>query len=90
CKLTAGFDADNNLTAFHMRISGQSILASLRPDALVNGMDPATFAGLNAKGDAPFGYSVPNLLIEHSMRNPHIIPGFWRGVNVNQNAIYVE
>ncbi len=90
CKLTAGFDADNNLTAFHMRISGQSILSSLRPDALVNGMDPATFAGLNAKGDAPFGYSVPNLLIEHSMRNPHIIPGFWRGVNVNQNAIYVE
>ncbi|KRQ05500.1 xanthine dehydrogenase family protein molybdopterin-binding subunit [Bradyrhizobium manausense] len=90
CKLTAGFDADNNLTALHMRISGQSILASLRPEALVNGMDPATFAGLNAKGDAPFGYSLPNLLIEHSMRNPHIIPGFWRGVNVNQNAIYVE
>ncbi|MFT4119636.1 molybdopterin cofactor-binding domain-containing protein [Bradyrhizobium sp.] len=90
CRLTASFDADNNLTAFHMRISGQSILASLRPEALVNGMDQATFAGLNAKGDAPFGYSVPNLLIEHSMRNPHIIPGFWRGVNVNQNAIYVE
>jgi len=90
CKMTAGFDADNNLTALHMRISGQSILFSLRPDAMVNGMDPATFAGLNPRGDAPFGYSVPNLVIEHSMRNPHIIPGFWRGVNVNQNAIYVE
>ncbi|WGD49994.1 molybdopterin-dependent oxidoreductase [Bradyrhizobium sp. CB1650] len=90
CKLTAGFDAADNLTSLHIRISGQSILASLRPEALVNGMDTATFAGLNAKGDAPFGYSVPNLLIEHSMRNPHIIPGFWRGVNVNQNAIYVE
>jgi isoquinoline 1-oxidoreductase beta subunit len=24
------------------------------------------------------------------MRNPHIIPGFWRGVNVNQNALYLE
>jgi isoquinoline 1-oxidoreductase beta subunit len=24
------------------------------------------------------------------MRNPHIRPGFWRGVNVNQNAIYME
>jgi isoquinoline 1-oxidoreductase beta subunit len=90
CKMTAGFDADNNLTALHMRISGQSILFSLRPEALVNGKDPATFAGLNAEGDAAFGYSVPNLLIEHSMRNPHIIPGFWRGVNINQNAIYVE
>ena len=24
------------------------------------------------------------------MRNPHVPPGFWRGVNVNQNAIYIE
>ncbi|MGL1751848.1 hypothetical protein ACSTHE_00100, partial [Vibrio parahaemolyticus] len=52
CKLTGGFDADNNLTVLHIRISGQSILLSLRPDALVNGKDPATFAGFNASGDA--------------------------------------
>ena len=90
CKLTAGFDADNNLTAFHMRLSGQSILFSLRPAALVDGKDPGAFAGLNAGGDAAFGYSIPNLLVEHSMRNPHIIPGPWRGVNVNHNALYVE
>ncbi len=24
------------------------------------------------------------------MRNPHVPPGFWRGVNNNQNAIYLE
>ena len=90
CKLTAGFDADNNLTAFHMRLSGQSILFSLRPAALVDGKDTGAFAGLNAGGDAAFGYSIPNLLVEHSMRNPHIIPGPWRGVNVNHNALYVE
>jgi isoquinoline 1-oxidoreductase subunit beta len=90
CKLTGAFDADNNLTALHMRISGQSILFSLRPDAMVNGKDPATFAGLNPNGEAAFAYSVPNLLIDHSMRNPHVPPGFWRGVNVNHNAIYVE
>jgi isoquinoline 1-oxidoreductase beta subunit len=90
CKLTGGFDADNNLTALHMRISGQSIQFTLRPEGLVNGKDPSTFAGLNASGEAAFAYTVPNLLIEHSMRNPHIIPGFWRGVNVNHNAIYVE
>ncbi|MBV9530562.1 MAG: xanthine dehydrogenase family protein molybdopterin-binding subunit, partial [Bradyrhizobium sp.] len=90
CKLTGGFDADNNLTALHMRISGQSILFSLRPEGLINGKDPATFAGLNPSGEAAVGYSIPNVLIEHSMRNPHIIPGFWRGVNVNHNAIYLE
>jgi isoquinoline 1-oxidoreductase beta subunit len=90
CKMTGALDADNNLTALHMRISGQSILFSLRPEALVKGKDPATFSGLNPSGEAAFAYSIPNLLIEHSMRNPHIIPGFWRGVNVNHNAIYVE
>jgi len=89
-KMTGAFDADNNLTALRMRISGQSILFSLRPEALVNGKDPATFAGLNATGEAAIGYSVPNLLIDHSMRNPHVPPGFWRGVNVNQNAVYLE
>jgi isoquinoline 1-oxidoreductase subunit beta len=90
CKMTAGFDADNNLTALHMRISGQSILFSLRPDAMVNGKDPVTFQGLNPNGETAFGYAIPNLLIDHSMRNPHVPPGFWRGVNVNHNAIYVE
>ncbi len=73
-----------------MRISGQSILASVRPEAMQNGMDPVTFQGLNPSGEAAFGYTVPNLLIDHSMRNPHVPPGFWRGVNVNHNAIYLE
>ncbi len=36
------------------------------------------------------GYTVPNLLIDHAMRNPHVPPGFWRGVNLNQNTIYLE
>src|SRR5436305_11737586 len=44
CKLTGAFDADNNLTALQVRLSGQSILFSLRPEALVNGKDPAAFA----------------------------------------------
>src|SRR6266550_1488938 len=90
CKLTGAFDADNNLTALHVRLSGQSILFAVRPEALVNGMDPAAFQGLNATGEAGIGYTVPNLLVEHSMRNPHVPPGFWRGVNVNHNAIYLE
>jgi isoquinoline 1-oxidoreductase beta subunit len=91
CKLTAGFDKDNNLTALHVRISGQSILATVRPQGLQDGRDPATFSGFYPGGDeAVLGYSVPNILVDHSMRNPHIYPGFWRGVNINHNAIYLE
>src|ERR1019366_8625778 len=53
----SGLPADNNLTALQIRLSGQSILFSLRPEALVNGMDPAAFQGLNASGEAAIGYS---------------------------------
>ena len=90
-KMVGGFDANGNLTAFHMRISGQSILASVRPENLQSGRDPVTFQGLNPSGpESGIGYTIPNLLIDHSMRNPHVPPGFWRGVNINHNAIYLE
>ena len=91
CKLTGAFDKDNNLTGLHMRLSGQSILANVFPQNLVNGKDPLTFQGLMPQGqEHAFGYTIPNLMIDHSMRNPHILPGFWRGVNINQNCIFIE
>ena len=48
CKLTGAFDADNNLTALQIRLSGQSILFTVRPAALENGKDPVAFQGFNA------------------------------------------
>jgi isoquinoline 1-oxidoreductase beta subunit len=90
CKLAGGFDASGNLVGLHMRISGQSILTVVRPEALQQGKDPLVFQGLNPTGEFAIGYSVPNLLIDHAMRNTHVPPGFWRGVNINQNAIYIE
>jgi isoquinoline 1-oxidoreductase beta subunit len=91
CKLTAGLDAAGKLTALHMRISGQSIIAGLFPQNIKDGKDTAVFQGLNAGGaEGALGYAVPNLLIDHAMRNPPVPPGFWRGVNLNQNAIYLE
>lgn len=90
-RMVGGLDKDGNLVGMHMRISGQSILAGVNPQGLQNGRDPVVFQGLNPGGaEGPFGYSIPNLLIDHAMRNPHVPPGFWRGVNLNQNAIYVE
>ncbi len=92
CKLTAALDDDGNLTAMHMRISGQSILTSAAPQRLrENGMDPLVFQGLANGGDEyALGYTIGNLLIDHAMRNPPVPPGFWRGVNLNQNALYLE
>jgi isoquinoline 1-oxidoreductase beta subunit len=92
CKLVGALDADNNLTGLHMRISGQSILAAVAPARLAQGgRDPIVFQGLNPGGaEGQIGYAIPNLLIDHAMVNPPIPPWFWRGVNNNQNAIYLE
>jgi CO/xanthine dehydrogenase Mo-binding subunit len=90
-KLTAAVDAQGNVTGLHMRISGQSILSFVFPNALQQGRDPVQFQGLNASGaESAIGYTFPNLLIDHAMRNPPVPPGFWRGVNLNQNAVYLE
>lgn len=91
CKLTAGLDAKGELTSLHMRISGQSILAAVAPQNIKDGKDPVVFQGLNPPGpEASIGYTVPNLLVDHAMRNPPVPPGFWRGVNLNQNTLYLE
>lgn len=91
CKLTGALDADGNLTGLAMRISGQSIVAGIFPQNIRDGRDPVVFQGLSPGGEeGAFGYAIPNILIDHAMRNPHVPPGFWRGVNLNQNAVYVE
>jgi len=91
CRMRAGLDAENQLIGLHVRIAGQSILATVNPARMQNGKDPLAFQSLNPGGaEGAFGYNVPNLLIDHAMRNPHVPAGFWRGVNSNQNAFYVE
>ena len=88
CKLTAGLDAQGNVTGLHARISGQSILAYLAPQRMENGVDRVAFQGWTAE---EFGYmAIPSLLIDHAVRNTSVPVGFWRGVNTNQNALYME
>jgi isoquinoline 1-oxidoreductase beta subunit len=89
-KLSGGLDASGNLTGLHIRLSGQSILASVFPQNLQNGKDALAFQGFWPTGEHSFEYTISNLLIDHAMRNTHVPPGFWRGVNINQNAIFLE
>jgi isoquinoline 1-oxidoreductase beta subunit len=92
CKMEAGLDDKGDLVALKMRISAPSILTYAAPARLEpNGRDFAAFQGLNPQGpEGQIGYTIPNLLVEHAMRNTHVPPGFWRGVNNNQNAIWLE
>ena len=88
CRMEGGLDAKGNLVAFRARLSGQSILAYVAPNRAVTGIDRLPFQGLL---EDEFGYmAIPNLSIEYAERNTHVPVGFWRGVNTNQNAIFVE
>jgi len=91
CKLTAGLDAQGQVTGLAIRVSGQSINAWVNPSAIKDGKDERQLQGYWAEpGDAQMGYTIPNLLTEYAIRNSHVPVGPWRGVNTNQNAIYLE
>lgn len=88
CRLQGGLDEKGNLIALHMRISGQSINAWLRPDGNLPGTDLRQMQGVVPE---EFGYmAIPNVLVDYAMRNTHVPVGPWRGVNLNQNAVYIE
>jgi isoquinoline 1-oxidoreductase beta subunit len=89
-RVMAGLDTEGNLTGMHFRISGQSIIASLAPERLAGGADMGVFQCLLPEGDHGISYGISNLLIDHAMRQTHVPPGFWRGVNANQNTFYME
>ena len=90
-KMSAGLDAKGNVTGFHIRVSGQSINAYLNPSAIKNNKDVRQLQGYYGEpGDAQLGYTFPSLLTEYVMRNSHVPVGPWRGVNTNQNGIYME
>jgi isoquinoline 1-oxidoreductase beta subunit len=91
CLLQGGLDAQGNLQSLRVRVSGQSINAYLSPTAIKDGKDVRQLQGLyKAPGDAQLGYTVPNMRTEYAMRNTHVPVGPWRGVNTNQNGIFLE
>jgi isoquinoline 1-oxidoreductase subunit beta len=90
-KMSAGLDEKGNLVGLHARISGQSINAFSNQAAIAGGKDMRQLQGYSVTpGDDELGYAAPNMLIEYVMRNTHVPVGAWRGVNTNQNAVYME
>ena len=90
-KMSAGIDASGNVTGMHIKVAGQSINATLAPSAIKDGKDERQLQGFYEKGpDAQLGYTFPTLLTEYVMKNTHVPVGPWRGVNTNQNGIFME
>jgi len=90
-KMSAGIDDSGNLTGMHIKVAGQSINATLAPQNIKNGKDERQLQGFYERGpDAQLGYTFPTLLTEYVMKNTHLPVGPWRGVNTNQNSLFME
>jgi isoquinoline 1-oxidoreductase beta subunit len=84
-KLRGALDAQGNWIGWHVRQADQSILITVRPTDIKNGIDPVN---VRCFQDNP--YAVPNFTNEYAMRNPHVPPGFWRAVAHTNNPVFRE
>jgi len=89
-KLTGGLDSDGSLAGLEIRLSGPSIVAALDPSMLKDGKDPEVFRGYYLEGSESLDYTVSNLTVDHAQCGTHVPLGWWRGVNINHNAIFIE
>src|SRR5262249_13323344 len=89
-KMPTRADEHGSRIGLRGRIAGQSINASVNPALVSGGKDLRQLQGYLTPGEGEVGYAAANMLIEYVMRNTHVPVGPWRGVNTNQNAVYME
>jgi isoquinoline 1-oxidoreductase beta subunit len=81
-RMTAGLDAAGEPIAWHVRLSGPSLLAMIPPGHV----DTHFQAGFLE--DMP--YDIPNYLVDYAARRTPVPVGFWRCVNHTQNCFFKE
>jgi isoquinoline 1-oxidoreductase beta subunit len=81
----AVLDAQGKLVAWQAKLASQSIIATLRADAIKGGID---HQAAESFGDMP--YQVPHLDIRHGICDINVPVGFWRSVFHSQNPFARE
>jgi isoquinoline 1-oxidoreductase beta subunit len=86
-RLTAALDAGGLPQAWHVRLSGNSIIHTLFSGGFLGGgIDKHAQEGFTE--DMP--YDVANFRVDFVERNAHVPVGFWRGVSHTQNCFFKE
>jgi isoquinoline 1-oxidoreductase beta subunit len=81
-RMRAGLDAAGEPIAWHVRLTGPSVLAMAAPGHVDKHFQEGFL------DDMP--YDVPNYLVDYAMRRTHVPVGFWRCVNHTQNCFFKE
>jgi isoquinoline 1-oxidoreductase beta subunit len=85
-RMAAGLDSQGMPSAWSVRVSSPSIMASLAGGAMVGGFDRQTVQGLTEEME----YAIPNYRVEHAMHGMAVPVGMWRAVNYSQNEFFKE
>jgi isoquinoline 1-oxidoreductase beta subunit len=85
-RVSAGLDANGNITGWTHRVTGSSVMARWAPAGLINGLDPDA---VECAADTP--YEVPATLVDYVRHEPAGLgTGWWRGVGPTHNLFVVE
>lgn len=84
-RMKAGLDASGNVVAWHTRIASPSLFITVSPAAVKNGIDPSS---VSIFADMP--YTVPNMQVDYSLKQPHVPVTFWRAVAHSQSPFIRE
>jgi isoquinoline 1-oxidoreductase beta subunit len=81
-KMRAGLDAAGEPIAWHIRLTGPSVIAMTPPGHVDKHFQEGFL------DDMP--YDIPNYLVDYAVRRTHVPVGFWRCVNHTQNCFFKE
>jgi isoquinoline 1-oxidoreductase beta subunit len=84
-RLVGGLDSGGMPIAWHVRVAGISILASVVPEMSV-AIDRNFLQ--NFLEDMP--YALPNYLVDYAVRQTPVPVGIWRSIYYSQNAFFKE
>ncbi|MBV8535940.1 MAG: xanthine dehydrogenase family protein molybdopterin-binding subunit, partial [Alphaproteobacteria bacterium] len=84
-RLSAGLDSSGMPIAYGHKIVGQSLLSTVFPARVKNGIDDSSVEGTF---DQP--YQIQNVKFDYVMRNTHVPCGFWRSVGHSMNGWITE
>jgi isoquinoline 1-oxidoreductase beta subunit len=82
---TAAFDANNALSAVHLKLVSPSVTARMFPPVVEKAVDP--FA---VEAAANFLYDVPNVGVDYLRHEVGLTVGYWRSVSHALNCFVVE
>ena len=93
-RIEAGLDGDGRLTAWSHKAACGSLLKTIAPQAIMNGVDTMSLWGLidfpNSPDNNNITYGIPNFHLEYLMNELPIPVSPWRSVQNGPNAYVIE